>query len=168
MSRYALVVGASRLRIEARSTVHPIEVEASDLTGSFDADVAEGEVVVRPGAHLEIEVRDLSSGNVLVDQEARRRLDPRRHPRITAELTAWGPVSPGVAACRGVVAYQGRTVPVEGELRVTEAAGGGLVLEGRQRVDVRDWGIRPPRLLLVKVHPVVTVVLELHGRIAGS
>lgn len=162
MPRYELLAG-SRPSISASSSVHPIEVQASDVRGGFEADPADGEFVVQPGAHLEVEVRDLSSGNVLVDRETRRRLDPRTHPVLAARLTAAEPAGPGVLACRGTVAFQGHTEPVEGELSVRRVAAGELSLSGEQRVDVRRWGVHPPRLLLLKVDPVVTVALELRA-----
>jgi polyisoprenoid-binding protein YceI len=166
--RYELVAGDSRLAFAARSSVHPIAVEAGEVRGHLDAEV-EGEViVVAPGARLEVDLAGIRSGNPLVDRETRRRLDLRRHPTLVAELSDARPLDAGMVACRGQVTFQGRTHPVTGELHVGRERDGTLHLEGRREVDVRRWGLEPPRLLVLRVEPEVTVRLRLLARPADA
>jgi hypothetical protein len=162
-----LLGGASRLAIEARSSLHPIHVETREITGHLDAHMVDGEVVPHPGARMEVRVADLRSGNPLVDREARRRLDPRRHPTLVGELTSARRTARGVLGCEGEVTFQGRTCQVRGDLHVSLLGGGDLRLVGEQRVDVRRWGIEPPRLLALRVHPEVTVRLDLRAAVTS-
>jgi hypothetical protein len=166
MPRYELLAD-SRLSIAANSSVHPIEVQATDVRGGFDAELVDGELVVEPGGHLEVDVRGLSSGNVLVDSETRRRLNPRAHPMLEARLTVAEPAGPGVLACRATVDFHGHARRVQGQLSVRQDGDGDLVLTGEQRVDVRRWGVQPPRLLLLKVDPIVAVTLELRAHVVA-
>jgi hypothetical protein len=162
--RYELLHGACSMSVEARSSVHPVHVETSEVTGHLDAEVEQGQVVPRPGARIEVLMDGLRSGNPLLDRETRRRMDLRRHPRLVAELSDARPLGDGVLACRGQVTFQERTRPVTGELVVRADEDGDLHLEGRQEVDVRRWGLEPPRLLVLKVDPEVTVRLRLRAR----
>jgi hypothetical protein len=162
--RYELVEGACRMAMVARSSVHPIRVEATQLEGWLEAEVEDGRVSLAPGARLEVHLEGLRAGNPLVDRETRRRLDLRRHPRLEAELTSARAVGGDRLACTGDVTFQGRTCTVAGELRVTPREDGGLDLEGDHLADVRRWGLEPPRLLILKVDPEVQVRLELVAR----
>jgi hypothetical protein len=165
--RYELLPDACLMSVEARSSVHPVRVETTRITGHLDADVEDGDVVVRPGARLEVMMDGLRSGNPLLDRETRRRMDLRRHPTLVAELSDARSLGSGRLACRGQVTFQERTQPVTGELRVHADDDGGLRIEGRQQVDVRRWGLQPPRLLVLKVDHEVTVELRLRAR-AGT
>ena len=61
---------------------------------------------------------------------------------------------------RGEVVMRGRTCTVEGLAGVSVDSGRELRLHGSLRLDIRDFGIQPPRLLLLRVHPEVDVVLD--------
>ena len=39
-----------------------------------------------------------------------------------------------------------------------------LRLAGSQELDVRDWGLQPPRVGLLRVHPAITVRFEAVAR----
>jgi len=41
------------------------------------------------------------------------------------------------------------------------AEGDRLVFEGTQIFDVRDWGLQPPRVALLRVHPEVRIRIRL-------
>ncbi len=161
MSRYELVPGSSWLSIHARSSTHPIDVEAAGVHGAFEAERAESGLVIGPPGELTVDVSELRSGSGFVDRETHRRLDLRRHPRITARLTRAAPTTGGHGfLCEGTITLLGVERPVHGELTVVVNGDGSLQLSGEQRFDVREWGIEPPRLLLLRVHPEVRVRLR--------
>jgi hypothetical protein len=162
--RYELLREGCSITFEARSSVHPIRVETAEITGGLEAEVEGGQVRVLPGARLEVPMDGLRSGNPLVDRETRRRLDLRHDHRLVAELIDARPVGDGLLACRGEVTFQGRSQEVEGELHVGDQDDGTLRLSGGRVVDVRRWGLQPPRLLVLKVAPEVRVHLQLRAR----
>ena len=48
--------------------------------------------------------------------------------------------------------------------RASSGDASGVLLEGTQSFDVRDWGLKPPKLGLVKVHPDIEVRVRLLAR----
>jgi hypothetical protein len=167
VSRYELVPASSWLTIHARSSTHPIDVEAAGVAGGFDAVPGETGVVLAAPGELTVDVSRLRSGSILVDRETHRRLDLRRHPRITARLDRVAPTGDGFR-CEGAITLLGVERPAHGELTVEVNDDGSLQLTGEQRFDVREWGIEPPRLLLLRVHPEVRVRLRALARPADG
>ncbi|HMT62593.1 MAG TPA: YceI family protein, partial [Microthrixaceae bacterium] len=80
----------------------------------------------------------------------------RRYPEIVGEVTEATIVAPDRLAVAGSIAFRGETCAVAGELTVTRD-GATIRIEGEQSFDVRDWGLQPPRVGLLKVSPEVTV-----------
>jgi hypothetical protein len=142
----------------ATSSVHPIRssgtasgwLEATLDDESFDAD---GTLRGR----LEIPLADLSSGNPLIDREMKRRLATRAHPLIVAEIESTEEVSQSSATVTGTIRFLDLETLVEGQLNV----GPGPRLTGVGEFDVRWWGLEPPRLLMLRVDPIVTVEIDL-------
>ena len=60
----------------------------------------------------------------------------------------------------GELDFHGVTGPLQGVLSVSVNADDDLVIEGSAEFDVTDFGVRPPSLLMVKVHPEVRVELS--------
>jgi polyisoprenoid-binding protein YceI len=165
VSRYEFVPESSWLSIHARSPTHPIDVEATGVEGAVEVEPAEVGAALGGTGELTVDVSRLRSGSTLVDRETQRRLDLRRHPHITARLTRTTPTSSGDAFhCEGVITVLGVERPAHGELTVTVTEDGSLHLDGEQHFDVREWGIEPPRLLLLRVHPKVRVRLHALAR----
>ena len=152
--------GRSRVWIEARSTLHPIHTETSGLEGWLELEVrASGHVDLdaEPSAHLELPVAKLTSGNPLEDRELRRRIDARRYPTIEGDLTLMRETAEaGRYRVEGDLTFKGVTRRYEDEMTV-EAVDGTVTLAGRKTFDVRDFGMEPPRILMLKVEPAVDV-----------
>jgi polyisoprenoid-binding protein YceI len=148
----------SRVWIEARSSMHPIQGEAEGLEGSIDADMADGRIDVAgdPKIQIELPVEKLKSGKKLEDAEMLRRIDARRFPKITGETTELKE-SNGRYRIRGDLTFHGVTRQVEGEVTISSPDERSLVIEGEQTFDIRDFGVEPPKILMLKVHPDVRV-----------
>lgn len=155
--RYVLEPDRTEVVIHATSSIHPIRTVAQGFgwfdTGPDDASEATGE--------LTVDLRALRSGNPLIDREAERRLDVRRHPSVHGVLTGLvRPAGSGPGIGAGRLTLRGVTADVGGELTVV-ASPRELRLDGELAIDVGDFGIQPPSLLVVKVHPQIRV--ELHA-----
>jgi polyisoprenoid-binding protein YceI len=152
----------SRVWIEARSSMHPIQGEAEGLEGSIDADMADGRIDVAgdPKIQIELPVEKLKSGKKLEDAEMLRRIDARRFPKITGETTELKE-SNGRYRIRGDLTFHGVTRQVEGEVTISSPDERSLVIEGEQTFDIRDFGVEPPKILMLKVHPDVRVRVKL-------
>jgi len=161
---------ATRLRIDtersevtlaARSSVHPI-IASARPKGWFEG-VVDGEFSAHGLMHgrIEIPVEDLSSGNPLIDRETRRRIDATVYPMIVGELTDVVDAGPLRVVVEGEVEFYGESVLLEGELHLERSPENEPIIVGEGTVDVRWWGLNPPRLLVLKVDPEIEVSVRL-------
>jgi len=163
MARYTIDPSRSRVWIDAQSSVHPIHSTADGLEGfiEFDAD-RDGNVGSHPAGKLSFPVSKLSSGNPLERRELQKRIDARRYPTIDGVLTGMEPLdNQGRFRIRGDLAFRGVTRSVEGELALSVVDDSTIRLEGASTFDVRDFGMEPPRILMLRVEPDVNVRIEL-------
>ena len=158
MIRYVVKEASATVVFTASSSVHPIRSVGS-ASGWFDATISDGVFSGDAdfGGHLDVPLEGLSSGNPLIDREMRRRVDGETHPTIEADIESSTLVDPEHATITGTVAFLGETTLVEGDLRIVP----GPRLVGTGEFDVRWWGLEPPRLLMLRVDPIVTVAIDL-------
>jgi polyisoprenoid-binding protein YceI len=146
--------------VDARSSLHPIHVETTGLHGHLDATVADAALAAgapTTGA-VEIEADRMKSGNPLYDHELERRLEARKYPFIRGTVREVAPLGDGQRyRVLGQLEFHGVTRPVEGEVRLRVLDERTLQIEGEQVFDLRDYGLEPPRILMLKVHPEVRV-----------
>jgi polyisoprenoid-binding protein YceI len=167
VARYQIDPTRSRVAIDARSSLHPIHSETDGLEGWIELDLDGGGPGLRmQGAHLELPVERLRSGNALEDRELKRRIDARRFPTINGDLTGMEAIDGSDRyRVRGDVTFRGVTRPREDEMTVALDGGGDtLRLQGSSVFDIRDFGMEPPRILLLKVAPDVTITVDIVAR----
>ncbi len=167
--RYDIDPKRSRVWIEARSSLHPVHSESDGLEGFVEATVDRaGELDLRtaPTARLELAVAGLSSGNPLYDREMRRRIDSRRHPVISGEMRDMRPAGePGRYIVEGDVTFAGATRPASDVMELSVEQDATMVLQGEHVFDIRAFGIEPPKIMMLRVHPEVTVRVRI---VAGA
>ena len=104
----------------------------------------------------------------MYDAELQRRVDSRRHPVIVGEVRAASRVNDdGLFDVEGDVTFHGVTRPVSGSL-TAHVQDETIVVEGSHVFDVREFDINPPRILLLRVYPEVTVRIRLVAELAAS
>jgi polyisoprenoid-binding protein YceI len=157
MPRYRFDPDRSRLTIDGRSSVHGITATAEGVVGWIETD-DDGRPVT---GHLTVEVDGLHTGNPLYDREIRNRLGVKTFPTFEAHLTtvqqADGPE--GSHQVTGSVSAHGAQNDLVGTIMV-EPDGSGVRVSGSEDIDFRQFGLKAPRLLTLKVDPIVTVTLE--------
>jgi YceI-like domain len=161
LTRYDIVPGRSQVWIEASSNVHPIHTRTDGLEGFVELDVEDGgrvNLAVEPQGRLSLPVARLSSGNSWEDREMQRRIDGRRFRTIDGQLTTMQATgTDGRYLVRGDVTFRGVTNTYEDEMTVAQLDERTLQMDGRTTFDIRDFGMEPPRMLMLKVHPQVAV-----------
>jgi DNA-binding PadR family transcriptional regulator len=165
-SRFRVVPDRSVVMIDARSSVGPITFGAVGVTGVIEATVKERSVCAspHPTAHLEIGVAQLRSGNRLYDAELLRRIDARRHHTVTLDLQACTAVgTTGRYQLHGEVDFHGVSRPLDGTVSVTMPSDHTMVVRGEQVIDIRDFGVVSPTVLMLRIYPDVTVGLQLEA-----
>ena len=66
---------------------------------------------------------------------------------------------------RGVVLLHGETKELEGTVVVTRRSDGNLVVGGEQMIDIRDFDITSPTVLMLRIYPDVMVSLQLEAEL---
>ena len=164
MTRYRNLPTPSRVTIEARSNVHPIRTVATGLEGWLDFDTGTGTISVdQPlSGHLEFPVDNLKSGNALEDREMQRRIDARRYPTIMGDLKSMKQTDePSRYIVGGDLTFRGMSRSYEDEMTVELPSDRTISMLGESVFDIRDFGMDPPRILILKVQPEVTVRVEI-------
>jgi polyisoprenoid-binding protein YceI len=168
LARFEIDEKETSVFIDARSSLHPIHSESHSLRGFFEgALTAAGDLdpAVETRAVLELPIDALSSGNPVYDREMRRRVDARRHPQIDAVLTGIESAgSDGLYKAEGDVTFRGVTRRVSDELRLSSPAPGTIVFEGEHVFNLPEFGMDPPRILILRVYPDVRVRVRIVAR----
>ncbi len=162
--RFRLVPDRSRVRIHATSNVHPVDGEAGGLEGRvvLTIDDSEPDLGDPVEASVELAVAALSSGNPAYDAEMRRRLEERRYPTISGRLTTVERLGAGGRfRVSGDLTFHGATRTVSTEMTVTFDDSKRLLAQWEQRIDIRDFNMKPPRILMFKVDPDVRVEVDI-------
>jgi polyisoprenoid-binding protein YceI len=162
MALYTIISERSRVWIDARSSVHPIHSTTDGLEGFVDLDGDGAVVGPHPTAELSFPVNRLSSGNWLEDRELHKRIDARRYPTISGVLT--GVVrgeDEGRFLVQGDLTFRGVTRSAENYMTLATVNERTIRLAGESTFDVRDFGMEPPRILMLRVEPEVKVRIEI-------
>ena len=165
MAGYRIVPEESQVLIDARSSLHPIHTRTSGLEGSLELEVIGGgrlNLQAPANAKLSLPVDNLSSGNALEDRELKRRIDARRFPTISGELSELRETGKdGRYLARGDLTFRGVTNTYEDEITITFEDDRRLRLVGEHTFDIRDFGMDPPKILMFRVEPEVDVRVEI-------
>jgi polyisoprenoid-binding protein YceI len=165
-TRYTFDALRSCVWVRGRSSLAPINTETRGISGWFEATTrSDGSLDLGQPVtgRLELAADRLTSGNVLYDRELKRRIDARRFPTILGEITRVeaGGTHPAYRVT-GDVSFHGRTRTFSHEMAI-EMRGNEAVLTGEDVFDVREFGLEPPSMLMIRVYPEISVRLELHG-----
>lgn len=162
---------ASHFAIEAQTSLLPIRAGASGIEGYLEVSLDPDGLVdpgKQPAGVMTFEVRRLEKANPVYSVEIEHLLDPRNHPTVVVDLSHADELDGGRAyVASGTITLRGVTQPLEGELTVSSLTKDRIELHGTKRLDVREFGIEPPHLFALRVHPDVTVRLDVVARRAG-
>jgi polyisoprenoid-binding protein YceI len=165
VARYQIVPDRSRVWIDARSNVHPIHSATDGLEGFIEIELdADGHVrsEVEAAARLSLAVSRLSSGNRLEDRELQKRIDAKRFPTIQGVLGRLDSTGhDGTYRVSGDITFLGVARHHEDDITVKAIDEQTIRLAGASRFDIRDFGMQPPRVLVLRVEPEVDVRVDI-------
>lgn len=165
MTRYRITPERSYVWIDARSNVHPIHSSTAGLEGFVDlAFTPDGAVdVTAPVAGaLSLTVDHLSSGNRMEDRELQRRINARRFPTIEGAIDkVTNSDQTGNYVVTGDVTFRGVARHHEDLMEIGGVDDDTIRLSGQSSFDIREFGMEPPRILLLKVEPEVDIRVEI-------
>ncbi|MFI5285360.1 MAG: YceI family protein [Candidatus Dormibacteria bacterium] len=162
MPRFRVNTAESTVNVGLRVNLHPSHIRANALSGFIECEVDErGQPRLdHPySAELTLPVDAIKSGNGIQDREMRRRFDVAHHPTITAKVTDGEALGGGRYRATAQLSMHGQTREITGEIQIT-VSGTTMTIDGQQVINVKDFGIDPPRLIILKVEPEVD--LQVH------
>lgn len=167
---FTLVPAECAVLVEARSNVGPIAFGTMAVEGHAEVKLTGSDIdsLVPMSAVMRIPVLSLESGNSLYDAELRRRLDERRHPMISVQMHTARAIGGGHFSAEGDVTIHGTTRRLSGTIVLTMQDENTLIGEGTELIDIRDFAIPLPNMLMLKIYPDVSVQFRLTAARAGS
>jgi hypothetical protein len=161
VTRFVIQPQSSLLRVLAHFSLHDLAV-AGEVTGHLEVDVSSGRLdLASPVSGLVMAaLEDLRGDEPRFAPELRRRLDTHRFPKATARLESAVAGSDGQYDMTGALSLHGVERQVSGTAAVEVSGTGSLRLQGWMSLDVRDFGIVPPKLLVLKMNPTVELALD--------
>lgn len=165
MPRYRIVPERSQVWIEARSSLHPIRSRTDGVEGYVDIEMTPDggvDLATKPAAQLSLPANRLSSGNPLEDRELYKRIDVRRYPTIDGVLEGVEVAGDDRSyQVSGDVIFRGVRRRYQDQMHIHAVDNDTIHLDGASRFDIREFGMDPPRMLMLKVQPEVDVRIEI-------
>jgi polyisoprenoid-binding protein YceI len=164
VARYRIVPERSHVYIDAKSSLHPIHSTTDGLEGLVEFEFgSDGEVDLsnKPVGKLSLAVTKLSSGNRMEDRELHKRIDSRRFPTIEGVLDQMEPAGKEAYQVTGEITFRGVTKTHQDQMTIHVADEQTIELEGKSRFDIREFGMEPPKMLMLKVDPEVDVRVDI-------
>jgi len=165
--RFTLDSVRSGIWVDARSSLHPITTQTRGLHGWVELTLRpDGSVDLHHPVEgrLEVAVDRFSSGNQLYDRELKRRIDARRYPSIVGQITGvFTTEVPRRYRVSGDLSFHGETRSFQHEMTIETFDGSSIALKGERVFDIREFRMKPPSMLMLKVYPEVAVRVELYG-----
>lgn len=158
----------SSVQVSADSSVHPISAEIRGLRGEATCEVADGAPVPGPGttAWIEGDVAQLETGKKLEDMALRKQIDAKKFSTVRYEVRSVEG-SAGSFKVTGSFTFHGQTKEFT-DACTARVDGGQLVVDAEHVVDIRDFGVKPFKVLTLSIQPEVTLKLRLVGAEGGG
>jgi polyisoprenoid-binding protein YceI len=153
----------SVVELNANSSVHPIHGEVRNLRGEANVDVEDGKVVAGPGttAWIEADTESLLTGKKLEDMALRKQIDTKNYPTVRYELQG-AEGGPDSFKITGSFTFHGVTRQFVEECRAS-VDGNKLRVEGEHTFNIEDFGVKPFKILTMKIYPEVQLLVHLVG-----
>ncbi|MDQ6909894.1 MAG: YceI family protein [Actinomycetota bacterium] len=144
--------------------MHPIHGDLHDIRGEATVEVADGAINLDPAptGYIEADVESLKSGKKLEDKALRKQVEADKYPTIRYEVRGaeGGPESFKIT---GAFTFHGVTQEFIEEA-TAKIEGDTLKVEAEHTFDIQDFGVKPFKILMLKVHPEVKLALRLVGK----
>jgi polyisoprenoid-binding protein YceI len=158
MARYRLVAERSKIWADARSSLHPISLETTGLEGLLEMTIVDGHIDTSApvSGSVELDASLLKTGNGLYDRELERKLEMRKYPRVRGRVISVKALDSGTSyRVQGELSLRGQTSQVQGDVRMRIIDATTVEFQGEQTIDIRNFGLEPPKFLMLKVYPDV-------------
>lgn len=165
MATYRVESGTA-LAIQARSSIHDTTTSFPKVTGTVEADPDTLETAGAT-ARFTVDMSEFDAGDWLKNRKLRKDLELSKYATSEFELREVRDVvrdgDAFTAVAVGVIRYRGREVQMQIQGKGTMTADA-IEATGSFDLDIRELGMQPPKILMFKVEPEVTVSVTLRAR----
>ncbi len=161
----------SKIWVEGTSTVRSYTCESSRLTANVAVDASSARIADLSGAvkgvSFSVPVASLDCGNNTMDSHLRDALKASSNPDIRFRTTRHDVVANGAGKGRvqlaGRLSIAGQEQTINLTADATEQANGALRVRGQHALEMTNYGVTPPRLMMgtLRVHDPVVVHFDL-------
>ncbi len=163
---YTVDSSRSKMLVQARSKIHDTTSSFDRILGSVEATP---DTLAEAGAKADftVEMGSFDAGDWLKNKKLKSEIDPKKYPTATFALGRLDEVvkrddGSFEVKARGTLRYRGREVEIEIAGSGTMDAGA-IDARGSFDLDLRDLGMKPPRFLMFKMEPELTVEVFLRA-----
>lgn len=158
-------IESGRVVVRARSSIHDTDTVWDAVSGTITADPAD---LAAAEVELAVDMTRYDAGDFLRNRKLKKDLGLEKYPTARFRLAALREVAEVAegrftARAEGTIEWRTRTVSIaakgDGTLDASE-----LRATARFDLDVRGFGVEPPRFLMFKVENVVAVEVTLVAR----
>lgn len=144
--------------------MHPIHGELHDIRGEATVEVDGTAIKLdpTPTGYIEADVDSLKSGKKLEDKALQKQVEANKYPTIRYEVRGVDG-GPDAFKITGAFTFHGITQEFVEEC-TAKIDGNMLRVEAEHTFDIQDFGVKPFKILMLKVHPEVKLVLHLVGK----
>ena len=147
--------------------MHPIHSATTGLEGFVDLELEPSgtlDLATAPSGHLSLSVDKLKSGNRMEDRELQKRIEAQKFPKIEGVLEKMvREDSDGSYRVSGDIKFRGVSRRHEDLMKIEEVDDHTIRLSGSSRFDIREFGMQPPKVLMLKVEPEVDVGVDIYA-----
>jgi len=162
VARYSIDRSGTRMLVMARSSIHDTTTTFPAISGTVDADPGD---LKAAQASFQVQMAEFDAGDWLKNRKMKSELAPDKFPSASFELREIRDLTPRddgsfEAVAHGTLRYRGREVQaaISGKGTITDQ---GIEATGNFDIDLRDFGMKPPRVLMFKMEPVLSLDISL-------
>lgn len=165
MATYSVDVNQSKLVVQARSSIHDTSTVWDKVSGTATADPSD--LAKDPSATFSVDMTSFDAGDWLKNRKLKKDFALEKHPKAEFTLTGIRDVKKQddgsfTAIAEGTLTWRGKQVKLDinGSGTVDDK---GIDAKGSFDLDVRDLGMKAPRVLMFKVEDVVSCDVTLRA-----
>ena len=165
MPSYTIDSQSSKLVVTARSSVHNTDTHWQGFSGNIDAEPGKLETLQ---ASIAVDMTTADAGDWLKNRKLRKEMNFDKHPRASLAVESLSDVQQDgdsiSATLHGTLSWRGKSVPIvaKGDGTLTDSE---LRASGTFDLDMTKLGIKPPKVLMIKMESVVSCRVELCARV---
>ena len=157
------VLNSHKMSVDGTSSLHDwsSDVAKVDWSGRITAEGTSVKAI--SDVTVKIAVTDIkSSKGGMMDDKTYEAFDSEKNPTITFKLNS-AVVTANTAKANGTLTMAGVTKPIVMNVSTKVLADGSVNLSGSQAINMKDYGMKPPKAVMgtIKVGEKVTLLFEL-------